>query len=351
MSDRKDKPSGSAVSAYKACPGRFNLEKLCPEKGSSPYAEMGNRIHAFLSGMVVALSDEEMSTAERCLAEYEEIRAALPVQETYETGLENRYWYDDLFSGQVDRIDFFEQGQTALVVDWKTGRNAQASSSENLQLRAYGVLVKKNYPALKRMFVAIVQPLATRYTIAEYDESDLAHAEAEVVEIIQNALKPDAPRIPSPDACKYCNAKAICPEAGGVAREIVAAPVASVPALSNTELSDFLEKASVVEDFIEALRAEAKDRLKAGQEVPGYKLTAERTSRSIKETEDLVPYLKGILDTEEILKCCKASIPSLEKLFAKAKGLSAKEAKSELETVLSDLIVTKTSDQILARAK
>jgi CRISPR/Cas system-associated exonuclease Cas4 (RecB family) len=350
--ERNNKPSGSAASAYAACPGRFNLEKQVPERPSSPYAESGSRIHAYLGGQAgpETLTDEELATAERCRAEYDEIRAALPVQDCEETVLENRYWYDDLFSGQIDRIDFFNQGTTALVVDWKTGRTAQASAAENLQLRAYGVLVKKNYPAIKRMFVAIVQPLAARFTIAEYDEADLAHAEAEIVGIMNAVNDPNAPRNPSPDACKYCSAKAVCPEAGGVARQIVATPVESVPALSNNDLSDFLEKSQVVEDFIEALRAEAKERLKSGQEVPGYKLAAGRTSRSV-EAADAATLLTGVLDHNEFTKACKVSLPSLEKIFAEAKGLKAKEAKAELETLLADAITTKTSDQILARAK
>jgi hypothetical protein len=125
----------------------------------------------------------------------------------------------------------------------------------------------------------------------------------------------------------------------------------AVPALTNEAIGDFLEKALVVEDFIEALRAEAKDRLKAGQDLPGYKLNAGRTSRSVESASDVAAKLNGILPDSEFTKACKLSLPSLEKIFAEAKGLKAKDAKAELETLLGDLITTKTSDQILARAK
>lgn len=349
--ERKDKMSGSGMKGYADCSGKYQLEKTCPEGESSLYAEIGNRIHAVLAGDTkIVLTDEEQEIVHRCNYQYNEVYASMPdeVGEVTHSILEKRFWYGDTWSGQIDRIDFFSE-QVALVVDWKTGRNPQGNAESNLQLRAYSVLVKKNYPALKRIFVAIIQPLAAPYTIAEYDEADLAAADDQIQGIVDAALAPNAPRTPSPDACKYCRAKTICPEAGGVASELAVITPASVPALSNEAISDYLEKADVVEPFIEALREEAKKRLQDGQEIVGRKLQAGRTSRSV---EDITTAFERTgLSSDQFLSACKLSVPSLEKIFATSNDIKPKEAKAKLEAMLGDVLVSKTGEPMMVRAK
>ena len=203
--ERKDKMSGSGMKGYADCAGKYQLEKTCPEGESSIYAEIGNRIHNYMAGDEVVLSEEEQYIAERCWAEYNRVVEELGLLKPDSVTTEKRLWYGDTWSGQIDRID--HHGDTALVIDWKTGRNPQGNAAENLQLRAYAVLVKKNLPYLKRILVAIIQPMAAAPTIAEYDENDLAVADKQIQSIVDAALAPNPPRTPSPDACKYCRAK------------------------------------------------------------------------------------------------------------------------------------------------
>jgi len=348
--ERKEKMSGSGMKGYADCAGKYQLEKTCPEGESSIYAEIGNRIHAVLSGDTkIVLTDEEQEIVHRCNYQYNEVYASMPdeVGEVTHSILEKRFWYGETWSGQVDRIDFFSE-QVALVVDWKTGRNPQGNAESNLQLRAYSVLVKKNYPALKRIFVAIIQPLAAPYTIAEYDEENLAAADEQIQSIVDAALAPNAPRTPSPDACKYCRAKAICPEAQGVTNELVVSPSA-VPALTNEVIADYLEKADVVEGFIEALRSEAKKRLLEGQEIDGCKLQAGRTSRSIENP--MAAFEKLGIAHDLFLTACKVSVPQLEKVFATTNDMKSKEAKAKIEELLEGVLVSKTGEPMMVRAK
>jgi len=345
--------SGSAMASYAACAGKYQLEITCPPSESGAAAIMGNRIHSYLAGDKVEpeLNDEEMDIADRCHQEYLEIREAVGLGDPDSSTIEKRLWYGDQWSGQIDRIDHYGD-DTALVVDWKTGRVGTGNTAaENLQLRAYAVVVKKNLPSLKRILVAIVQPMAAKFTIAEYNENDLIQADEQIQSIVNAALVPNAPRTPSPDACRYCRAKAICPEAGGVATQLAEVKADIVTTLTNDRIADFLEKAAVVESFIESLRAEAKQRLQDGQEIAGYKLQAGRTSRSIDDQEALVAKLAGKLSVSAIMCCSKISLPTLEKQFAVATGLKAKEAKVELESILADVLTTKTSAPIMVRAK
>jgi Protein of unknown function (DUF2800) len=351
--ERKGRISGSKIKSYRDCAGMFNLEKQVPERPAGPAAEMGTRIHKALeTGDLSPLAPEEREIAEACLQEYAEIIETLNLGNPSATIKEARFWYDDLYSGAIDLIHLYGENQdTALMVDWKSGRIPQSQAAENLQLRAYGVLLKKNLPnPLKKVYVAIVQPMACRFTIAEYDEADLAFAEAEVVAICEAAYKPDAPRTPSPDACKYCAAKSICPEARGVHTALAERKI-DVPTMTNDQIGDFLEKADIVESLIEAVRAEAKARLIAGQEIVGRSLQKGRTTRSvIAEAAWEKVQQSGNVRLSDFLETCKVSIPQLEKVIAKAFDLKAKEAKTILDEKLADVIETKTSEPIMVRA-
>jgi CRISPR/Cas system-associated exonuclease Cas4 (RecB family) len=351
MDERDQKMSGSGMAGYAACAGKFQLERNCPPSKSSAASEMGDRIHTYLEGEEIELTADELVIAQRCQQEYQEIMEAINLGEPDHTTIEKRLWYGETWSGRIDRIEHWGD-DTALVLDWKTGRVGTGNSAaDNLQLRAYAVLVKKNLPKLKRIFVAVVQPMATRFTIAEYDEEALALADAEIAEIVEIALIPDAPRTPSPDACKYCRAKAICPEAGGTAKALAEVKQEIIPQLTNDQIADFMEKADIVESFIEALRAEAKQRLKDGQEIAGRKLQAGRTNRSIEDADLARMKLEPVIGTGPFLRACKISVASLEKEFAIATGTKGKVAKEEFEKAISDCLVNKTSEPVMVRAK
>ena len=351
--EREDKMSGSGMKGYADCAGKFQLEKTCPKDTGNAYTEMGNRIHEVLSNhdiSIETLSDEEQHIVRRCEEQYDQVCEAIGLGEPEYVTTEKRLWYGDIWSGQIDRIDHYNN-DTAVVIDWKTGRNPQGSAESNLQLRAYAVLVKKNLPYLKKIYVAIVQPMAAPYTIAEYDEADLAAADEQIQGIVAAALAPNAPRTPSPDACKYCRAKSICPEAQAEATALAEVKADIIPSLTDEQVADFLEKSTIVESFIEHLRAEAKKRLKDGAEIAGYKLTAGRTSRSLESLHEAHSRLSGIIGEEAFLAACKVSVPTLEKAYASAKGLKGKSAKEEFEKEVHDLLINKQGEPVMTRTK
>ena len=172
-----------------------------------------------------------------------------------------------------------------------------------------------------------------------------------VVLIVAASLAPNAPRTPSPDACKYCRAKSICPEAQAEATALAQVKTDIIPTLTNEQVADFLEKATIVEAFIEHLRSEAKQRLKDGAEIAGYKLTAGRTSRSIESLQEAHSRLSGIIGEDQFLSACKVSVPTLEKAYASAKGLKGKSAKEEFEKEVADLLINKQGEPVMTRTK
>jgi CRISPR/Cas system-associated exonuclease Cas4 (RecB family) len=350
MDEREGKISGSGMSAYDACAGRFNLESTMPKEESSPYAEMGTRIHEYIATGKGTLNESELEIAELCVAFRKEALDSINAGDVTAVTLEERYWLDDLYSGQIDRIDHIGE-EIAIVTDYKTGRNAQSSASENLQLRAYAVLVKENFPKLKSIFVCIVQPMAGPTTIAAYDEIDLRLAREQVVEICRKAYSPNAPRTPSPEACKYCRAKAVCPEAGAKVHEVAKTSPLSILELGDAQLAEYNDAADVAESVIEAIRSETRRRLNAGSLIRGWELKSGRTTRSVENADEAYGALSSVLDPSEFAKCCKVSVSQLEKAVVAKLQLKAKEGKDRLAELLGNVLANKQGEPVMSRKK
>jgi CRISPR/Cas system-associated exonuclease Cas4 (RecB family) len=351
MDERKGKPSASGMSRLALCAGSWNLESTLPDQEPNQYMQLGTDVHAVLAGTKEfdELTEEGQEIATRCLSDFSTLIAQLDLGERTSEVLEKRFWYNDAYSGAIDRIDFF--GDVAVVTDYKTGRTAQGKASENQQLKSYAVLVKNHYPELKTIFVSIIQPLAGGTTIAEYTEKELEEATWEIIRIVSESLDPEAPRTPSPDACKWCRAKSICPEVQATHKELQVISGAVVNKLTNEELVAFDDKAEVVEDFIEEIRKEIKSRLLSGQQIAGYSLGKGRITRVISDADSARMQLEPIMGIVPFLRSCKISITALEKEYASATGLKLKEAKAELEDKLGWVIDTKESEPSIVRNK
>lgn len=346
--------SASAISALALCPGRRNAELPLPPVPAGEAAEAGTRLHAALAGesSYESLAPDLQYVYRQCIEQHQAIidQLAAAGHQVETTVVEQRLWAGQEWSGQIDRIDLIS-GDAALVTDWKSGRVAQGTAATSLQLRAYAVLVKQAYPQLQTIYVALIQPLAAEPTVAQYGLSDLVDSRHEINGIIRAAKAPDAIRKASPDACRWCRAKAVCPEARGEAEALATVHPSSLPALSNEALGDLLESADVAIDLIDALKVEAKARLIAGQVIPGRVLQPGRATRSISDANEAFAKLSGALPPEAFASAAKLSIPQLESALAEALSVKPKEAKAKLNELLGETIQTKTSEPILARQK
>jgi len=349
--DRGKKPSVSSLARYAACPGSWRLEKDLPEGETSEDAARGIRIHhALAEGKIDLLTDdEERDIACRCVGQYDYILASLAdfISGDQKYLVESRMWYKKDWSGQVDRIHFTNPS-SALVVDWKTGRVGTDSAETNLQLRGYAVLVKNHFPHLTEIRVAMIQPLAGNPTMVCYTEEDLKMAENEIQTIFLRLEDPEAELNPTPEGCKYCKAKSICPALRDQTLKLAqVSEKAIVSELSNRDISYYLKASKPVESFISELEKEAKKRLSEGQEIEGCELTPGRMTRDVTDAQAVFGRIGDKITTEAFVECCKLSLPSLEKAYATATGLRAKEAKDELRQTLSGLIEETTGNPIL----
>jgi len=277
--ERQGLPSASSATRYALCPGSFLLERDIPEPPASSDANSGNKVHAFLACQITrdALTADEQQTADMCAEQ--EAGLVEPYGRVFNVIREERYWGCPdgklAWSGKPDVV--YNCGNSFVVIDYKTGRNEVTEAVGNLQLRALAVLVWE-YHLINNITVAIIQPwVSGTPSVCRYTKEDLDTARREINEIMLRVQQPGQPRNPSTEACRYCKAKAICPEARALA---IAPPMTGVPegvtpehiaaVLTSETLGAFLDRATQAEAVIEACRSEAKKRIDSGFTVPGW---------------------------------------------------------------------------------
>ena len=354
MSDeRQNKPSASSMERYQLCPGSWNAERGIAEETSHD-AEMGNRIHAVLAGETVTppLTDDEERTMEACRSQAQAILdTILPHRD--EVHLERRYWWGKEWSGKPDVVAIdciFAEG---LIIDYKTGRGDVASAEGNMQLRALAVLAA-NAHSLERVTVAIVQPLAGEVSVCLYSAGDLSVARKEILRVIDAIQKPGAPRNPSSKACKYCKAKATCPEALALAES---APLAVSRdgrelVISPDRIAEFLGHVPAIEAVVEAVKAKAKRMLEAGETVPGWTLKPGAERETI--TDPTTVYNRAAaagVNSEAFMACVSVTKGKLKDAVKAATGEKGKSLDARMETILAGCTETRAAAPSLAKIK
>lgn len=371
--ERKGVPSASGVERIHLCPGSWNLERGLPEGERSEDADSGTRVHDVWAGLasidILSLEERETLDALQWL-ELQAIRTVFGgLDETAQVHREKRLWLHDeagapLFSG---KLDFYViQGDHALILDGKTGRNETERANGNMQLRAQAVLLDEfTRKTLKSITVGIVAPWQEdKLTLCRYEVDHLDAAQVELQEILDSAKDPLAPRIPSEKACRYCKAKAICPEAREAALSLPVKLGNGPELLPNTddaartlaalltgdELSLCLGRGELFERIHTAIRGEARKRLMAGDRVPGWHLKPGRVNRPITDPALVFGRFLEIGGTQEqfmtTVEVGKGALQERVNAITKETG---KALKNRMASILDGATQEKQSGAILER--
>jgi CRISPR/Cas system-associated exonuclease Cas4 (RecB family) len=344
IEDRGAMPSASAIERLALCPGSYQVSLGLPEQESDAAAS-GTRIHEALAGRldVSELTEDEETTLRLC----QESAAPLVVGADTVFRDQERLWFRKgvipIYSGLADVIALFDNAKHAVILDYKTGRVPVPSSTENLQLRALAALVAQNYPDIETVKVGIIQPWVTRtVTLVEYDREALQFSAQQVREIIEAAMKEDAPLNPSEEACRYCRARSVCPALQkavekvssevkvGVGMDKKAARAAISQADAST-LAHAYSRLGLVKILADAIEEEAFERLAVDPgSLPGY--TIELDKPRISDAEKLYEraWLRsnGLLDDK-----------------GRAKRGSVPQAKAAREAAFAELISLKSYER------
>jgi len=337
----------SSATRWLTCTGSFGLGIQLPEAPSSEYADEGTRLHDLAAAYLRQPADRAkpvMSADDYTfLKVYLDYAQAL-VSMADEAAIEERLEYSALLFGTPDlRV---VDGEWLEIVDLKTGAGIMVSPVENDQLLCYAFMAlrrlyaqqtgKKARPKFKGIRLTIVQPPDEDEPIKSWDTTSDhvigwgVRAEA----AIAAALEGSVDLVPG-EHCRFCKAKSVCPKLMGHVTE--ALPIV-VRELAPDRLAGWLDKADLMQQWLDALREVAHDLVVHGHQIPGYELKAKRATRSWSDEDKAA----------EIARAKRMKIFQPRKLMSPA---MAEKAHPVLPVELTSLIVAVSSGSNLVKSK
>lgn len=175
--------------------------------------------------------------------------------------------------GTLDAASFTPGSGICHIFDLKYGVGIPVYAENNKQLMLYalGVLQTESYAwAIDRFVMHIHQPRIPNNSSFEISVEELK-AFGEVVKVkAEQALNPDAKRIPGLKQCQWCKAKSICPEL--MEKSVIKEIGMDVEEISDERIREILDNRKLSRLFISSLEKSMQQRLETGGQLKGYKL-------------------------------------------------------------------------------
>jgi len=292
----------SSASRWIACPASAKLSTLVPYQEAGEAAQIGTAIHA-LAETCYQLDTDPMKfigqevegitmTEENCDFAMQHLIAIWAVQdELGSVKVEQLYKLYETpqytLQGTADVVGISKD--KLIIADLKTGRGYVDADSEQMKIYALGALLHSSLRPREVEF-QIIQPHHGEKRSHRMSVDELGVWETEVLLPAINDAVSDAPRFsPSESTCQWCPAKHICPAQKEQFDIVAAQPDISIMtkddihqvmlSLTPDQIGAILDRAPMVEKFIDAVKEHATKQMEEGAVVPGWQLQPKRASR------------------------------------------------------------------------
>ena len=357
MSDERGScPSASGIGRLELCPGSWNLEQQFPEVESADATE-GTIRHELIADdevIVDSLDPERRFVVERSRSLTEKARSECGFKGESTIRKEERYWLLNeagarVLSGKFDYAEY--EKKTGLVIDYKTLGGYQVNAYDNLQLRAYAVLLAEKH-GLDCVYICLIQPLGIQaYSMDMLGKKDLKEAKKNILDILRSALSPNAQRRPHPNACKWCKALVHCPEVRNVMDTIIEVDLEKLE--EPYEIERLVGVAQIASKWADRLTKWVKAKLVEDDAfLPNYRLRKTGSVKSIKDMPKAIKLISEGLGLKEgdLKKYLKVTLADLTKLYEEKTG-DKKGSRKAVEGMLAEVIVAKEKSPSLQKAK
>ena len=324
---------GSTAKRVINCPASVALCAKMPPKPSNEHADRGTLLHNVIAELLEfdkkpeqclgaaykdqvltqELIDEKIIPA---LAALDEIDPDKRMEYMVETRVGFGDFLPDVF-GSTDLLG--RRDNRAFVIDWKFGDGVVVDAVENPQLLFYAAAAMRTlsaqwvFESADEIECIIVQPPMIKRWVTTFER--VKEFEQELLYAVRLSSWPEPP-MQTGDHCRWCAAKPICPQMTGAVERALKVQLVNLPA---EQISQQLQQADAIEDYLRDLRALALQMLGNGHPVPGYKLVAKRATRQWVEEAKIEAWVdaNNIKDAYEPVKI--KSPAQLEKTLKKAK--------------------------------
>ena len=209
------------------------------------------------------------------------------------------------------------------VIDLKFGKGVKVEAERNPQgmLYALGALGEQELlRQIDKVVIVIHQPRLDHVSEWEVKPCELYEWAEWVSERAQEAMKPDAKRVPGESQCRFCDAKATCPELKQYTDAVVAQDfddLDGVPQLSDERLREVLDAAPLIRKWLDAVEDHVQARVASGEHFPGYKLVEGRSNRRWSDESAAERKLTELLGDEAYHPAKLLTAPQAEKALGK----------------------------------
>lgn len=358
--ERRGVPSASGMDRLMNCPPSFDMERHAPKEEPSEDAASGTRIHAVLALLASedTLNAAEFATFEMCAEQAERVVAEWGGTDTTPTIREQRLGLTLLgtvldvtpdskasfiFTGQADFI--LIKDDSALVIDYKTGRGDTAEAVHNAQLASLAVLVWKRFK-VSAVRVVIIQPLAGKPTVADYTTNALTLAEGWLQNTLLQASTSTPEEARAGEHCKWCKAKAGCSSyrEAALSQIEVVNPMTIAGMDDETQRSALFARAmdmpaerlaasmrglGMVKRFVSAIEGAARTRAETDSEFQRfYRLETKPGNREIADAQAAANALAALgVTSDDIIAACSIPLGAMEEAARKRSGIKSQTAK------------------------
>jgi len=292
--------SASRTDRFMSCPGSYRLDSLMPYEPAGEAAAIGTAIHELSeiilsNGQIPAGTDPDHIAMAQAYADFVNNLVENPRKKLIEVSLdEGLKSLHPALGGTADAV--LVDGDHLHVIDLKTGRVA-VDAADNKQLLTYALGAMRQFKAPSHITCTmhIFQPRVghSKWTVTGQDLVDHGNKLKAAAEL---ALTSDAPTSPSPDACRYCKAKTICPSM----REKVQEAARSDFKPDTTVTPEMLDNAALVSAWADAVQSAAKEQLTNGQPIQGWTMRAGRKTKFWKDEALVMEAFKDNKDAWEL---------------------------------------------------
>lgn len=313
------KLSASGSQRWILCAGSRKAEEGLPDQ-KSKYADEGTLAHEIAAAM---LNKQDISHYNITPEMFQHIQVYV---EYVETLVDKTIYYPEIYiehTSDFSHIVPYNTGtadaviisvNTLHIIDFKYGIGHSVSAYENSQLLLYamGVYHKlKDKDIIQEITLHIVQPRTNNFDKWSLSIKELSYWEGYIKAKAEIALRDDAPRIPSENACKWCKAKTTCPALYNFTVEVLESSKTEV---EDSKIRIILDNSKMIKNYINSLETKVFDKLSSGFNFPGYKLIEGRNIRKINlENENKLFELLG----EKAYSKSLIKVTELEKIIDK----------------------------------
>lgn len=279
-------------------------------------------VEAALKGCpVIGLSPEYQGLVQACLLvaatyAYVGLVAKMDNRPTMERIIECQLDVTENIGGIVDLV-YYEENGHCVIIDWKFGAGVEVEAENNHQLLVAAVAARKKW-GCKTFELVIFQPRLSSTPSVWNPSLFLVEAFGEALLNKEREILGGCNTLACGEWCKFCPAKPTCPAQLKRAQEIAKLEFApkGLPApttMSPAVIAEVLDHRSQLEDWLKSVADHAKDLIKLGSEIPGYKLVNgksnrtwtfadETTAHDLHDVFGIEPYTKKIISPAQAEK-------------------------------------------------